>query len=107
MNKRPLVADSSISPVLDALNRQMKWARRLFHEHKLSFLLPTLLLVTAPVSAGDVPRFAEVIIDAGFKVAQRPLVARLDDSDDIHLIVVAEDEKEKGARALLNLGKQR
>ena len=57
-----------------------------------SFLLLTSFLVTAPVLANDVPRFTEIIVDAGYKVVGRPLVARLDDSDDIHLIVIGEDE---------------
>ncbi len=58
----------------------------------LGFLLLTLLSVTAPVLASDVPRFAEITVDAGYNVVRRPLVAHLDDSDDIHLIVVGEDE---------------
>ena len=58
-----------------------------------SFVLLTLFSITEPVLASEVPRFTEVVIDAGYKVAQRPLVARLDDSDDVHLIVVGEDEK--------------
>ena len=55
------------------------------------FLLLTLASVTAPVLASNAPRFTEVVIDAGYNVAGRPLIARLDDSGDIHLIVVGED----------------
>ena len=58
-----------------------------------SFLLLILTAAAAPVLASDVPRFAEVIVDAGYNVVGRPLVARLDDSDDIHLIVIGEDDE--------------
>ncbi len=56
------------------------------------FLVLMLCPVTAPVLASDIPRFAEVVIDVGLNVTQRPLIARLDDSDDIHLVIAGEDE---------------
>lgn len=64
----------------------------MLHMYWFCFLLLTLFSVSAPALGSDVPRFAEVVVDAGYNVVRRPLVARLDDSDDIHLIVVGQDE---------------